>query len=422
MNHKKIILSLALSCAIAVTPLSIASAKVNRPFSGTSRYDTALKIVSNGWTKCDSAVISSGNNGNLVDALTAAPLAKKLKAPIILTDGKSIDSITLSKLASLGVKNIYITSGSAVIGNNIENQLKNIGIKNINRLGGTNRFQTSINIAKTIGNNGTIMLARADEYADALSAAAIAAKLGMPILLTNKDSLSDDVKNYISSSKIRTTYVLGLQGAISDTAIKGLPSCKRLGGANRYETNIQIIKEFQDGLDFNKVYIASGEKSNLVDALAGSPLAANFSAPIILCSKTLSDTAANYLSGVLNSNSEINIFGGEGAVPSAVSDRLNKIQAAITSNTGTCSVSVKMIISPVLKQITVNSTNIPNCSKYKLEGSSDAIDIGQPITLLEPDNKVNIYFYSSSGNLVARGILDTSKDNYPIDITVQLVK
>lgn len=422
MNHKKIIISLALSCVLAGAPLSIANAEVNRPFAGTSRFDTALKIISNGWSKCDSAVISSGNDANLVDALTAAPLAKKLKAPIFLTNGTALDSSTISKLKSLGVKNIYITSGTAVISSNIEEQLKSLGITYIKRLGGANRYETSVNVAKALGNVGNIMVARGDEYADALSAAAIAAREGMPILLSDKDVLPQAVSDYIKGQSINTSFVLGLQGALSDNVANKLPNAKRLGGQNRYETNINIIKEFEDGIDFSKVYVAAGEKANLVDALAGSPLASMNSSAIILSNSILPDGAAEYLNTVLNPDSSINIFGGLGAVPTAVSDRLNDIQKNLVTKTGSGTASVKSIITSVLRVINITSAPSSECTKYRVAGSIEKVNVGTPITLISTNNNVKVYFYSSSDEHIATGMMNVASDSDSLKFSARFIK
>jgi putative cell wall-binding protein len=422
MNRQKIITSMILSCVLAGTSLSTANAQVLRSFAGKSRYDTALKIISNGWTKSDSAVISSGNNGNLVDALTAAPLARKLKAPIFLTDGKTLDSTTISKLKSLGVKNAYITSGTAVISSNIEKQLNSIDITYVKRLGGATRYETSVNIAKTLGNAQSIMVARGDEYADALSAAAIAASEGMPVLLSDKNTLPKSVSDYIKSQNISTSYVLGMQGALSDNVANNLPGPKRLGGKNRYETNVEIVREFQDEIDFNKLYVASGEKANLVDALAGSPLASLSSSAIILSSSALPDETAEYLNTVLNSNSNISIFGGLGAVPSAVSDKLNEIQKNLVIKTGTCKGSVKTIINSVLKTINITSVPDSSCVQYRVAGSGSNVNIGTPTTLITLDDNLKVYLYSCDGELIAYGTMNVKTDGDSNTFNVRFIK
>lgn len=422
MNRNRIFGLLILGCAIAGLPFGTASAQVNRQFAGSNRYDTTLKIVSNGWTKSSNAIISSGNDANLVDALTAAPLSRKLKAPIFLTDGVSLDSATLSEIRSLGVKSVYITSGTAVIKSSIESQLKSNGVTSIYRLGGADRYETSVNIAKAVGNHGSIMVARGDQYADALSAAAIAASQGMPILLSDKDSLPDSISNYVASSNISNSYVLGLQGALSDNVANKLPGTIRLGGQNRYETNIAIIKEFEDSLDYSKVYVAAGENANLVDALAGSPLAALNSSPIILSNSVLPDSAQNYLKTELSPDSDIEIFGGMAAVPEAVSDSLDDIQKNSSGQIVSCTASIKTIVDPMLRTITIASAPSADCTTYRIGGSSQTSSIGTLTTLFAAGDSVYVYFYNAGGDLLGKGSLNIDGDSDSVKFNVRLVK
>ena len=400
-----------------------ANATVNRPFAGSNRFDTAVKISNYGWkTKSISAVLSAGNNSNLVDALTAAPLAKKLKAPIFFTDGQTIDSGTLSKLKGLGVTTVYLTSGVGVISTNVETILKNAGIKDIIRLGGANRYETAVNIANVVGTSGRVMIARSDECADALSAAAIAAKEGIPILLSERDNLSAETKKFINENNIKTTYILGLQGAISSNVESELVGAKRLGGNTRYDTNIEIIKEFQDGLDFNKTYIASGESANLVDALAGAPLAASENAPVVLVSSTLPGGAETYLSVMLSKNSDVKILGGLGAVPIAVSEKLSSIQNSLSTNIVKAQASVVSGEISVIKEVTITNISLGNVATFRIEGSSLQPSFNQKITLLIKGNQVDVYFYSSSNQLIGKGTLDVTSDGNIKSFDVSVIK
>src|SRR3712207_9153880 len=88
--------------------------------------------------------------------------------------------------------------------------------------------------------------ASANGFADALSISVPAASKEYPILLTNKDSLSQDVKDMISKIEPSNIYVVGGQGVISENIEKQVKSLSkntnitRLGGKNRYETSYKI--------------------------------------------------------------------------------------------------------------------------------------------------------------------------------------
>lgn len=293
---------------------------------GSDRYETAAKIAQAGWEgTSEFAVLSAGMDKNLVDALAAAPLAKLKKAPILLTQGDVLNSHAEAELKRLNVKTVYVTTGSKVITPKVLDRLGQLGV-NVVSLGGNDRFETAVNIAKQLGNYNELVVATAKSNADALSVAAIAASKGMPILLSNPEGIPDQVKSYISSVKgnITQTYVLGGKGVLSDNVKNALPNSVRIGGTDRYGTNIEILKTFANELKVSAVYLANGEDRHLVDALAGAPLAAQTAAPVLLSGKDLPSASKEFAK--LNLGSQIVAFGGENVVPKAVAELLSRVE------------------------------------------------------------------------------------------------
>jgi len=250
---------------------------------GVDRYETAVKISQAGWANdsSDFAILSAGMDDNLVDSLTAAPLAHYKKAPILLTEGNTLNPFTEQELQRLGVKTVYVTSGTGVITQAVLDKLKEMDIQIVS-LGGRDRFETSLNIAKELGSFNKVFVSTAYNNADALSAASIAASQGIPIILSDVAQIPQIVNEYLNTKQIEESYVLGGEGALSATVKQNLPNPKRLGGTDRFETNVKIIDAFRSVLENGKIYLASGNDLNLVDALAGSSLAANTSSMIIL--------------------------------------------------------------------------------------------------------------------------------------------
>ncbi|AHF08017.1 cell wall-binding repeat-containing protein [Desulfitobacterium metallireducens] len=251
---------------------------------GVDRYETAAQIAEAGWAdnSSDYAVLSAGMDENLVDALTAAPLAHLRKAPILLTEGDTLNSYTEKELKRLGVKTVYVTSGSGVIKSSVLDTLENgLGLKVV-PLGGQDRFETSLNIAKELGSFDQVIVSTAYNNADALSVAAIAASQGIPIFLSEADQLPQSVKEYLKTKQIKQSYVLGGEGALSSVVEQALTNPKRLGGSDRFGTNVKIIEAFAGVIQGKKLYLASGNDNNLVDALAGSSLASQTSSAIFL--------------------------------------------------------------------------------------------------------------------------------------------
>ena len=190
---KSAVVALVLSAGVATS----ANAEVTR-LSGADRYSTADSIVKAGWsTGADTAILASGSDANIVDALTVAPLAKSKNAPVVLVNKTNSVASIVAKFTALNTKTVYIANGTGVISSNIEAGLKTAGIDVI-RLGGVNRYETSINIAKKLDTSTSIVIASGDNahLADSLSIASIAGAKGMPILLAG-NSLDKVTTEYI---------------------------------------------------------------------------------------------------------------------------------------------------------------------------------------------------------------------------------
>ena len=307
--------SLAALVMTAAPALAATTAVAQRPYAGVDRVDTALK-VSNNWTSSKVAVLAPGNQGNLVDALTAAPLAKAYDAPILLTEGNKVSDATLTQMKKLGVEEVFIASG---ILNNVKATLEANGVKTIHLLGGADRQATAKNIADAVvaktGKIGGAMIIGYNGAPDALSAASIAAKEVMPIFFANPDAkgVPASVTDFLATNKTAKTYVLGGTGVVADS-VKDKLSAKRLGGATRYDSAVAILNEFKSTLDMNNVYIAEGE-DHYVDALAISAVAGKTEAPIVIVSSNASSKATtDFLKANLQASSNLVMMGGTGAV------------------------------------------------------------------------------------------------------------
>lgn len=322
--------------ANAATP-STASA-VTR-IGGYDQFETAALIAQKGWTgTSDRVVLSAGMTYNLVDALAAGPLAARLKAPIILTDGgQSLNVFAKAELERLKPKTVYITSGTAVIKPAVIEEIKLLGIPTVVPLGGYDQYETSINIAKEMALQGVnitkVMLAGGwASPADALSVAPIAAAQGIPILTTTQGQLPASVKTYLDSIKATVTesYVIGGTAVVSDVVKDQLPGkVSRYSGITKYDTNVQVLKSFAQDYKNDKVYVANGE--SLIDALAGVPLAAAEGAPVVLVSQVIDNATREFVK--LNmSTDDMVVLGGEAVVSAAGMNALTSVVAYATDN------------------------------------------------------------------------------------------
>ncbi|MBR9647324.1 cell wall-binding repeat-containing protein [Clostridium tyrobutyricum] len=333
MNKKKIISSFILSIALISSTIAaspVATFAASSRLGGADRYETSVKISQNGWANGSDYVILASGEG-YADALCAAPIAKKYNAPILLTTSKTLNSTTKSEITRLKAKNVIEIGGPASISSNIENQLENEMSLKVTRLGGTDRYETSANVARELGDVSDMVLTSGIGYADALSIAPIAASEGYPILLTPKNSVTNSVKSYINSHRSDSTkvYVVGGSGVIPESTLSSVPNPMRIFGQNRYETNVSVMEFFKSDLKLSNVYIAKGDGPNgneFADALSASALAAETSSPVVLTNNTLNSSIQEFIKSSLTKDTNIVSIGGQASVPdSLVTDIQNVI-------------------------------------------------------------------------------------------------
>ena len=286
-------------------------------YAGSNRYGTAVEISKAAASKSEYVVIASGSS--YADALAGVPLANALKAPILLTAKDSIDADTMAQIKNLGASKAIILGGTGVVSDKVEKQLTAQKL-NVERIAGTDRFQTSVKIA-----NRLLEIADAPDgiffvyfngFADALSVGSLAGSTYSPILYMKGDGKLDDAtKEYLDAftDKIGYGFIIGGPKLISSSAensiSKYFAKTQRIYGENRYETSLKINSAFNSVTPYTP-YIATG--LNFPDALAGGVLAAQKGQPIYLVGASLTDDQVKILKSHKAKN--IYIFGGNGAV------------------------------------------------------------------------------------------------------------
>lgn len=196
--------------------------------------------------------------------------------------------------------------------------------ENIRRISGTDRCLTALNVAEAlkeplgIEKFETIIIANGINFADALSGSYLAAVKNAPILLYHPASV-DKNQVYIQNNLAEggTVYILGGKSAIPEKVEAGLSGCtiRRLSGATRFETNLEILKEA--GVGDREILVATGE--NFADSLSASATGL----PILLvhnATNNLTQGQKEFLSTL--SGNPITIVGGENAVGSDIAELL----------------------------------------------------------------------------------------------------
>ncbi|MBZ4665069.1 cell wall-binding repeat-containing protein [Mahella sp.] len=299
---------------------------------GKDRFETNAAIVDNGWQHADTIVVVRGTGEDkFADAMASTILAYQYDAPILLVDQNTIPKPIKDTIAKLQPSKAFIIGGPTVVSDGIKQTLKNDGIV-VDRIYGQDRRETAIKIGDRVREKAafdTVMIATGYNFPDALSAAPFSALNNVPILfVTNKatePTLDEINRQALTRWGVKKVYILGGTGAISQslqsdiehTIATGM-QVTRISGNNRYETSLNIAKQFDKG-DFQGVTIATGK--DYPDSLAGTVLAAKNKTPILLADDVNGlDNTVKYIAD--HKFTKQFVLGGEGAVPGKLIGKL----------------------------------------------------------------------------------------------------
>lgn len=248
-------------------------------------------------------------------------MAKKYDAPILLTSKEKLNAVTLNEIKRLKAKTVYIVGGEGAISNDVEKEIKKLGV-DAKRIGGNDRFQTSVEIAKVVGIKNEIALATGLNYADALSFSSIAANKNIPILLVNKNYIPKDVKQILNNPDIKKIYVIGGNGAISEGALKGLNNIERIAGQDRYETNTKIMDYFSADINKDSIFTAIGGpgEKDFADALTAAAYAGKKSSFVAITQKYGNEKVEKAVKQKIKPSTRIYSVGGQAVLTNKAID------------------------------------------------------------------------------------------------------
>lgn len=194
------------------------------------------------------------------------------------------------------------------------------------RLAGESAADTSARIATEAFPEGSewVIIARDDDFADAMSATGLAGVLNAPIVLTDRYSLSDAAARAVQTLGAKKAYIIGGTGAIpgdieGSLATFGCQTQDRIFGYDSWDTSTECAKKIAEhgGNPGSNAVVAMS--TNFQDALSISSYAYKYQVPIFLETdeahgRQLTEAAA---SAIKELSGTIYVPGGNGAVPQA---------------------------------------------------------------------------------------------------------
>lgn len=242
--------------------------------SGADRFATAATIAGHGFPEADVAVLVSGEDRHLVDALSAGPLARTLAAPVLLATHDAVPSATAAYLTGHQVSSVLVVGAADALGEEVVGQLRALGVDDVARVAGPDRYATSRAVAALMpaATHGWAASGEDAHLVDALVAAGPAARLGEPLVLVADDDPVPAGAALAARGVTSTTVAGGPEGVLPE-ALAPLPSPRRAEGTDRYGTAAAVAQAgVERGLPADDLVLAPGLSRHLVDALAAGPL------------------------------------------------------------------------------------------------------------------------------------------------------
>ncbi|MDI6692782.1 MAG: cell wall-binding repeat-containing protein [Anaerosomatales bacterium] len=205
------------------------------------------------------------------------------------------------------------------------------------RLSGVDRYGTAVAVSEAAfpGWEGvrTLVVASGEDasISDALAASALSGAMDAPLLLVRRDGVPAPVRSALQAIASReptvAVVVVGGPGSVSDACVRAIRTelgssaeTTRVFGPDRYATAAAVaslVASRDTSSSPAMVLVANGEPSKgLVDALAGSGVAASARAPMLYVARdSVPEATRSALESL--SASQVVVLGGEGVVSDA---------------------------------------------------------------------------------------------------------
>jgi putative cell wall-binding protein len=262
---------------IAVAPATTTHLLVTAPTSSPAGLSFVVAVTAK--DAYQNTVTTYGGTVHLTSTDTSASLSSNAK----LTNGFGNFSATLRTIGSRTVKatdtvtsSITGTSGTITV----------VARTSPIRAAGSDRIGTAVAVSQLNfpgGGAGAVVLARSDDFPDALVAAPLAATTRAPLLFVQGASLPTVTRVEISRviGAHGTVYLIGGTSAIPasvETTLQSLGyTTVRIAGSDRYATAVAVANVLGGR---STVFLATG--TNFPDALSAGPAAAHMSGVVLL--------------------------------------------------------------------------------------------------------------------------------------------
>ncbi len=314
-----------------------------REFAGATRYETSLAAA---WqyintaratgTPVTTAIVASGEG--LIDAASAAGLARSANAPVLLTPSGQLFVPVAHLIESAGITRVLIVGGTAAVSRRVASTLAAVpGVASVERIGGRNRYDTAALIARAMNAQGqycnsglkSALLVTGDTelLTDVTVAGPMSYAASIPILLTATNAVPAETIAAIQTLGIQ--HVVAVGGAFFPADVQAAAGVERvtiINGGNRFATAVEMLRQMETcmGEAFSSNTIALISETALPDGISAAPMlgqgllrTGQATPALLVSSNAIPQETKNYLLSTPRAI-EITTIGGANAVSAAV--------------------------------------------------------------------------------------------------------
>lgn len=183
--------------------------------AGVDRYETAVRIAEKNF---DSKKIIVTTGDDYADALSAGSVAGIENAVILLVPKDNLPESVKAYLAKHpNTEKTYVIGNTDIISDEVANQFPNM-----ERITGADKYERNLNIVKKFEadfSQDGVYLATGENFADALTGTALAAKTKHPILLL-PNGTNIATSQYLSTKALTKLTALGGEAVVSNDMVK----------------------------------------------------------------------------------------------------------------------------------------------------------------------------------------------------------
>jgi hypothetical protein len=239
---------------------------------------------------------SSQNNTSRAAGLVAAPLARSLRAPLLMTPSGSLAEEVAGEIRARNATEVVVVGGTDVVSSSVASAVGSLGVR-VTRLGGSTPAATAVAVAARMpATSQAVLVTPNGSPAHALAGSALAAARGVPLLLGWGSTIPAETAAALAG---RSSVTVASSSALSDAtlsaAMKGV-SWQRIAGADTVGASLAVAGAFPASQTTAVVLPDSSSTWQL------GPVAAATGAPVLYSSSPVLNPA---VAGLLRSRSAL---------------------------------------------------------------------------------------------------------------------